>query len=123
LVGNKADTLSGSKSHRLGEVDVLYISAQTGFQVELLKEKLVDLVLQGTDTGESTIVTNARHYAALQQVATSLTDIATGLRQGTPADLIALDIRRCLHFLGEITGAITNEDQLDYIFSKFCIGK
>jgi tRNA modification GTPase len=34
-----------------------------------------------------------------------------------------LDIRRCLHFLGEITGEITNEDRLDYIFSKFCIGK
>jgi tRNA U34 5-carboxymethylaminomethyl modifying GTPase MnmE/TrmE len=33
------------------------------------------------------------------------------------------DIRRCLHYLGEITGEITNEDQLDYIFSKFCIGK
>ena len=39
------------------------------------------------------------------------------------ADLLALDIRRCLHYLGEITGAITNEDQLDYIFGKFCIGK
>ena len=38
-------------------------------------------------------------------------------------DLVALDIRRCLHYLGEITGEITNEDQLDYIFSKFCIGK
>jgi tRNA modification GTPase len=40
-----------------------------------------------------------------------------------PGDLLSPDIRRCLHFLGEITGEITNEDQLDYIFSKFCIGK
>jgi tRNA modification GTPase len=40
-----------------------------------------------------------------------------------PGDLIALDIRRCLYFLGEITGEITTEDKLDYIFSKFCIGK
>jgi tRNA modification GTPase len=38
-------------------------------------------------------------------------------------DLLALDVRRCLHYLGEITGEITNDDQLDYIFSKFCIGK
>jgi len=38
-------------------------------------------------------------------------------------DLLSLDIRRCLHYLGEITGEIPNEDQLDYIFSKFCIGK
>ena len=38
-------------------------------------------------------------------------------------DLIALDIRRCLHYLGDITGEVTTEDKLDYIFSKFCIGK
>ncbi|MEQ1623773.1 MAG: hypothetical protein ABL870_03730 [Sediminibacterium sp.] len=38
-------------------------------------------------------------------------------------DLLALDIRQCLHYLGLITGEITNEDQLDFIFSKFCIGK
>jgi tRNA modification GTPase len=37
--------------------------------------------------------------------------------------LLSPDIRQCLHWLGEITGEITTEDQLDYIFSKFCIGK
>ena len=40
-----------------------------------------------------------------------------------PGDLLALDIRRCLHYLGEIRGAVTKEDQLDYIFSKFCVWK
>jgi tRNA modification GTPase len=49
--------------------------------------------------------------------------VLEGLANGLPGDLLALDIRRCLHYLGGITGAITNEDQLDYIFSKFCIGK
>jgi len=53
----------------------------------------------------------------------SLADIKTGLDNSISGDLLALDIRRCLHYLGEITGEITNEDQLDYIFSKFCIGK
>jgi tRNA modification GTPase len=72
---------------------------------------------------ENTIVTNARHYDALQQVDKSLQDIRAGLDNHLPGDLLALDIRRCLHYLGEITGEITNEDQLDYIFSKFCIGK
>jgi tRNA modification GTPase len=46
-----------------------------------------------------------------------------GLQNNLSSDLLSLDIRRCLHYLGEITGEITNEDQLDYIFSKFCIGK
>ena len=58
-----------------------------------------------------------------KETAQSLTDIQNGLDKNLPGDLIALDIRRCLHYLGEITGEVTNEDQLDYIFSKFCIGK
>ena len=60
---------------------------------------------------------------ALKEVEKSLTDIKKGLDKKLPGDLLALDIRRCLHYLGEITGEVTNEDTLDYIFSKFCIGK
>ena len=47
----------------------------------------------------------------------------TSIENKIPGDLLALDIRTSLQYLGEITGEITNEDQLDYIFSKFCIGK
>jgi tRNA modification GTPase len=53
----------------------------------------------------------------------SLGDIKAGLDNKLPGDLLALDIRRCLHYLGEITGEVNNEEMLDYIFSKFCIGK
>ena len=80
-------------------------------------------MVQGTVQPENTIVTNARHYTALQQVQQSLDDIHQGLENNIPVDLLALDIRHCLHYLGEITGEVTNEDRLDYIFSKFCIGK
>jgi tRNA modification GTPase len=45
--------------------------------------------------------------------------VQQGIENKIPGDLLAVDIRRCLQFLGEITGEITNEDQLDYIFSKF----
>ena len=72
---------------------------------------------------KSTIITSARHYHVLKEVNKSLGDIKSGLDNKLPGDLLALDIRRCLHYLGEITGEITSEDQLDYIFSKFCIGK
>jgi tRNA modification GTPase len=91
--------------------------------LEVLKERMVDKVISGQVQAEDTIVTNARHYHALKEVAKSLTDIKKGLDDKLTGDLLALDIRRALHYLGEITGEITNEDQLDYIFSKFCIGK
>ncbi len=123
-VGNKVDALGEEAAQQKFSGDeVLYISAKNQLHIQLLKDRLVDKVVQGSVQTESTIVTNARHYQALQEVSKSLDDITAGLNNQLPGDLLALDIRRCLHFLGEITGEITNEDRLDYIFSKFCIGK
>ena len=102
---------------------IVFISAKNNMHTEVLREKMVDLVLEGKVQPENTIITNARHFHALKEVARSLKDIKEGLDKKIPGDLLALDIRRSLHYLGEITGEITNEDQLDYIFSKFCIGK
>ncbi len=124
LIGNKADIIGEEGAVQKFEgVEALYISAKTHHHVDALKERLVDKVVQGQVNTESTIVTNARHYNSLLQVHKSLHDIRLGLDAHISGDLLALDIRRCLHYLGEITGEITNEDQLDYIFSKFCIGK
>ena len=125
LVGNKIDAQDAiaAKEKYAAIENIVFISAKQGLHTEVLKEKMVDTVLQGQVQAESTIVTNARHYHSLKEVATSLQDIKAGLDNKVPGDLLSLDIRRCLHYLGEITGEITNEDQLDYIFSKFCIGK
>jgi len=125
LVANKMDTLGENKARgKFNELPgILFISAKAQQRINALKERLVDIVLEGKSQPEGTIVTNARHYQALQQVAQSLTTIHQGLDDKLPGDLLALDIRHCLHYLGEITGEITSEDRLDYIFSKFCIGK
>ncbi len=125
LVANKIDLanelFAKDKFSSIGEI--IFISAKHHLHTEVLKKRMVDKVLQDTTKSENTIVTNARHYLALKEVAVSLSDIRKGLDDKVSGDLLALDIRRCLQFLGEITGEITNEDQLDYIFSKFCIGK
>ena len=83
----------------------------------------MDMVLQDILQTENVIVTNARHFHALKKLSESLNDIYEAIENKIPGDLLALDIRTSLQYLGEITGEITNEDQLDYIFSKFCIGK
>lgn len=125
LVGNKVDLIDETEARSRFEAqgNIIYISAKNALHLEVLKERLVDQVLEGRVQADDTIVTNARHYHALKEVQTSLRDIRYGLDNGLPGDLLALDIRRCLHYLGDITGEITTEDQLDYIFSKFCIGK
>jgi tRNA modification GTPase len=124
-VANKIDREGeGTAKEKYSAIDhIVYISAKDHQHLEVLKEKLVDSVLEGPVQSESTIVTNARHYHALKEVQKSLTDIRNGLQNNLPGDLMALDIRRCLHYLGEITGDISNDDLLDYVFSKFCIGK
>ncbi|WP_188936630.1 tRNA uridine-5-carboxymethylaminomethyl(34) synthesis GTPase MnmE [Puia dinghuensis] len=122
LVGNKVDTAEGAAARGRFPGELL-ISARDGHSIDVLKQRLVDQVLQGAGAGDGTIVTNARHYHALQLIQLSLSAIRKGLDELLPGDLLALDIRHCLHYLGEITGEITTEDRLDYIFSKFCIGK
>ena len=125
LVANKID-MTGEESvkEKFGEGDkLIFISAKHNLHTDTLKERMVESVLQGQVQTENTIITNARHFHALNQVQQSLTGIKNGLDNKLSGDLLSLDIRHCLHYLGEITGEITNEDQLDYIFSKFCIGK
>jgi tRNA modification GTPase len=125
LVGNKVDMISEKVAkEKFSAIDeIIFISAKENANVELVKEKMVDMILQDDIQTENIIVTSARHYQALQEVNKSLIDIEEGMESKLSSDLLALDIRRCLQYLGEITGEITNEDQLDYIFSKFCIGK
>jgi tRNA modification GTPase len=125
LVVNKIDQLGEKEAKEKFESNgtMVFISAKQHLHTIVLKERMVDAVLKGNVQTENTIVTNARHYHALKEVQKSLSDIKAGLDNKLPGDLLALDIRRCLHYLGEITGEITNDDQLDYIFSKFCIGK
>jgi tRNA modification GTPase len=126
ILGNKIDTADVDVlRERFAAVpDVLFIGARDGVFLDLLRSKMLEAVLHEIGVeNENVIVTNARHYQALTEVANALQEVLEGLANGLPGDLLALDIRRCLHYLGGITGAITNEDQLDYIFSKFCIGK
>lgn len=99
-------------------------SAKTDIGIHALKQQLKQLIVNDTVQTEGTVVTNARHHAALQQVLNSLYDIKAGMDNGLPGDLLALDIRRCLHYIGEITGDVqTDRDILGTIFGKFCIGK
>ncbi len=125
LAGNKVDLVdeAAARENFTYQSGIIFISAKTGLHLEVLKERMVDMVFQKDVSSESVIVTNARHFHALKEVHAALNDVVEGLQNKIPGDLLALDIRRCLQYLGEITGEITNEDQLDYIFSKFCIGK
>lgn len=121
IAANKADLFNKeAHEHLAGEI---FISAQQQTGIEELKNTLFAMAGGAGINNENVIVTNARHYAALAEVSKSLQEIQLGIEKHISGDLLSIDINRCLHYLGEITGEITNEDRLDYIFSKFCIGK
>ena len=125
LIGNKVDDAAAIESakKKFNARNMLFLSAKHQFQLSELKQQLIHKVVSGSVNTENTIVTNARHFQSLQKVEASIQSIKKGMEQHVPGDLLAIDIRQCLYHLGEITGEITNDDQLDFIFSKFCIGK
>ena len=124
LVANKIDSITPEKLIELQTVtSIVCIAAKNKLAIDTLKNALVQKAVGGDLQTESTVVTNARHQDALLKLQASLQDVSAGLSAKITGDLLALDIRQCLHYLGLITGEITNDDQLDYIFSKFCIGK
>jgi len=124
LVGNKSDNNVADKIKNLSAIeDIIFISAKNNLHIDALKKALVKKAVHGNINNEATIVTNARHFNALKKLDSSLVEIQTGLNHQVTGDLLSSDIKNALYYLGEITGEITNEDQLDYIFSKFCIGK
>ena len=127
VVINKVDTVEkvdlASFQKALNHEQIVLLSAKESTGLEDLKEILVQYVQkQGNVTGQ-VIVSNARHYEALNQADEALERVKYSLSNAIPTDLVAMDIRQCLHHLGDITGNINTEDLLDSIFSNFCIGK
>ncbi|MFZ0489606.1 MAG: tRNA uridine-5-carboxymethylaminomethyl(34) synthesis GTPase MnmE [Salegentibacter sp.] len=130
IVANKTDQLSEEEiedlNYHLGHIShtsLQLLSAKTGRGVEELKDKLLNFVNTGELRNNNTIVTNSRHYNALLKALEEINKVEEGLNAGLSGDLLAIDIRQALHYFGEITGEITNDDLLGNIFANFCIGK
>ena len=101
----------------------LQISAKCNIGIDSLRTALRKCTDTSHLNSSSVVVTNMRHYAALEKASESLEAALTAMDNNLPSDLLSEDIRQTLHHLGEITGDITSDDILQTIFSKFCIGK
>jgi len=121
LIGNKQDQGKQELINLLNRENALFISAQQGTNLDLLKERLIESVVK--NPGSNTIVTNTRHLQSLRETDQALDRVIEGINTEMSNDLVAQDIRQALFHLGEITGQVTTDDLLENIFSKFCIGK
>jgi tRNA modification GTPase len=122
---NKTDLLNPEQVDKIkSEIpDVLFLSAKLKTGIPELEQKLLSLVDSGALSGDTTIITNSRHYDALLKALEEIQKVKEGLDMELSSDLMAIDIRQALYHLGEITGSVTTDDLLGNIFSNFCIGK
>lgn len=119
------DLLTPQETIRLftsGE-EIIPISARTGANLDLLIQELTDTVNLNALNTSDVIVSNVRHYEALNHALTAIRRVAAGLQTGLSGEFVSQDIRECLHYLGEITGEISTDEVLGNVFKNFCIGK
>ena len=106
-------------------VDIQTVAAKSGKGIEELKEALYLAEKDLVPNEDSTFVTNVRHFEALQNASSALSECRTSLSRGIPSDLVAEDLRRALSAINSILGTdlLDPEVILHNIFRNHCIGK
>ena len=124
IIANKIDELMEMPRffNKYVDLETIFVSAKRNENINLIIDSLVTSV-KDLDLGDNTIISNARHLGALNKVSEAILAVENGFHEGIPTDLIAIDIRTALHYMGEITGEVTNNELLGNIFGKFCVGK
>ena len=126
VIANKMDTLSNIETATLqAEIEhLILLSAKNKIGLDTLKSELTSLVQIGALSNNETIVTNSRHFEALNNALMAITSVQEGIDLEISTDLFSIDIRECLRHLGAITGDYdVDKDILGHIFGNFCIGK
>lgn len=105
----------------------VYTCAQSGEGLEALKTAIYDTAFtpaaRQAVAGSDTLWCNTRHIEALSQAAAALQAALHCIGSGNSGELLALDLRQALHYLGTVSGEVSTEDLLESVFSRFCIGK
>ena len=105
------------------EFDFITISAVENQNIQDLKNELSSYVEHLKSEESNVIITNQRHYEALQKSLDAVENVRKAVISGITTELLAYELRNALESLGVISGEFTNDEILGNIFSKFCIGK
>ena len=123
---NKSDLEPGVDGEQIrqiaGEKENVTVSATQGYGIQELRKSLREVILP-MDIEPPFVLTNFRHKSALSRGAKALADSAVALGEAQPPELVAVTLQQAKENLEEVVGLIQNDDVLELIFSKFCIGK
>ena len=102
---------------------VVEVSASRSEGMDALREALIDLMGARDGGAAGAAVSHPRHVEALARARAALERAVGAAEAGQPGEIVALELREGIDALGEITGRRVNEELLERIFSRFCIGK
>jgi len=128
VAANKIDKGIHEDVNKLIEIfaqeNIIKMSVKQKIGTLELEAKIKDLVYHGqANVSKNKMVTNIRHKDLLDKALDSVSRAIAGLKDGVPIDLLSVDIKEAWRRLGQITGDVVEEDIINEIFSKFCIGK
>jgi tRNA modification GTPase len=124
LVGNKIDLINIETLRKFEKIpQFIGISAYKSLKINDLEKYLTAHIEQNSNTESQIIISNVRHLQCLKEALENLHTVQKGIETKLATEMIASDLRQVIYHLGSIVGEVTNNDLLDFIFSKFCIGK
>ena len=104
--------------------NVVRVSALKDINMEGIKDKIKEIFNLGKiETSDLTYLTSARSLALLKQVSKQVDEINNGLDNGFTLDMIEIDLKQMWNLLGEIIGENYDDELIDELFSRFCVGK
>ena len=114
-----------SKNIDLDSVDnVVYGSTMQTSGINALKDKIKELFnMEEIEKGDFNYLSNARHIATIHECISVVESIKEGLKNGLPIDMLEIDIKKIWELLGNLIGESYDEELLDNLFSRFCLGK
>ena len=120
---NKNDVKSEISINDLNKFKPIKISAKNKLNIESLTEEISSYISSLTSQIDNSTISNSRHYDLLNKTYKEIHKLKTSIANNVSSDLLAIDIKQAIYYLGELTGEISNDEILGNIFSKFCIGK
>ena len=103
---------------------IIELSITENKGLEELKNKIIELFnIEAIETQDPTYLNNSRSISILKNCLSAINDVEEGLKNNMPIDMIELDIKNIWEELGKINGTSYEEELLDEMFSRFCLGK
>ena len=104
--------------------EVVAVSAKEQRGIDLLEEKIKELFLSGEiDFNDEVMITNVRHKTAMSEALKSLSLVKQSIEDQMPEDFYSIDLMNAYEQLGTIIGESLEDDLVNEIFNKFCMGK